>query len=148
MKSVEYMKEALTLAGESQKKGEIPVGAVVVKDGEIIGRGYNFREKEKSPIGHAEIMAITAAAKTLGDWRLNGCDIYVTLEPCPMCAGAIINSRIDRVFFGALDKEMGCFGSKADFSVMNFGTGPEIHAGIMENECKEILKEFFKNKRK
>lgn len=147
MKSEIYMNRALALAKEAGEAGEVPVGAVVVKNGEIIGEGKNCRESENSPLGHAELMALLNAAKHLGDWRLNDCDIYVTLEPCLMCAGAIINSRINRVFFGAFDSVLGSFGSKADFSVMGYGSSPEIHAGIKEKECKEILQDFFKNKR-
>ena len=147
MKKLDFMKKALEQAELCERLGEVPVGAVVVKNGEIIGEGRNLRETENSVLGHAEIMAIREASEKLGDWRLNGCDIYVTLEPCPMCAGAIINARIDRVFFGAYDSAMGSFGSVSDFSVLGYPNAPEIHGGIMEEECSEILTEFFKNKR-
>ncbi len=147
MKNSELMAAALELANEAMNGGEVPVGAVVVKNGEIIGRGFNTRESENSVLGHAEINAIKEAQKALGSWRLSGCDIFVTLEPCPMCAGAIINARIDRVFFGAYDSVMGSFGSVTDFSVLGYPNSPEIHGGFSEDECKEILTEFFKNKR-
>ena len=106
-----FMNEALRLAEIAAQQGEIPVGAVVVRNGEIIGRGYNQRETKKSAILHAEIIAIEEACRTVGDWRLTGCTLYVTLEPCPMCSGAIVNSRIDRVVFGATDRMAGCCGS-------------------------------------
>lgn len=147
MKNSELMAAALELANEAMNGGEVPVGAVVVKNGEIIGRGFNTRESENSVFGHAEINAIKEAQKALGSWRLSGCDIFVTLEPCPMCAGAIINARIDRVFFGAYDSVMGSFGSVADFSVLGYPNSPEIHGGFSEDECKGILQDFFKNKR-
>ena len=147
MKAAEFMKSALSLGKRAAVEGEVPVGAVVVKGGEIVGRGFNKRETHNSPIGHAEIEAIHNAAKNLGDWRLNGCDIYVTLEPCPMCAGAIINARIDRVFFGAYDSTSGSFGSVADFSVLGYEYSPEVHGGIMEKECAKLLSDFFSEKR-
>ena len=148
MKNQDYMLEAIALAKKAARLGEVPVGAVVVKNGEIIGRGYNTRETENSILGHAEINAINEATKTLGDWRLDGCDLYVTLEPCPMCAGAIINARIGRVFFGAYDNVMGYFQSVADFSVMGYPNSPEIHGGILEADCKQLLTEFFEVLRK
>lgn len=148
MRSHFFMREAIALAEKAARHHEVPVGAVVVKNGEIIGRGYNTRETEKSILGHAEINAIKEAAKHLGDWRLDGCDIYVTLEPCPMCAGAIINARINRVFFGAYDNVMGSFQSVADLSAVGYPNSPEIHGGILEDECKELLQKFFIDKRK
>lgn len=148
MKNQDYMLEAIALAKKAAQLGEIPVGAVVVKNGEIIGRGYNTRETENSILGHAEINAINEATKTLGDWRLDGCDLYATLEPCPMCAGAIINARIGRVFFGAYDNVMGSFQSVADLSVMGYPNAPEIHGGILEADCKQLLTEFFEVLRK
>ncbi len=147
MKNVDFMKIALENAQKAAKNGEVPVGAVVVKGGKIIGSGHNSRETENSILGHAEINAIEEAAKVLGNWRLEGCDIFVTLEPCPMCAGAIINARLDRVFFGAYDSAMGSFGSVADFSALGYPNSPEIHGGIMETECAALLSEFFKKKR-
>lgn len=148
MTSKDFMLEALALAREAAQKGEVPVGAVVVKKGEIIGRGFNTRETENSVLGHAEINAISDAAKTLGNWRLDGCDIYVTLEPCPMCAGAIINARLGRVFFGAYDNVMGSFDSVTDFSVLGYPNFPEVHGGILEEECRVLLTNFFENLRK
>ena len=146
--SNEFMKEALALAKKAQLNGEIPVGAVIVKNGKVIGEGLNKREKLNDALGHAEIVAIKNATKNIGDWRLDGCDIYVTMEPCPMCAGAIINSRISRVFYGAYDNKWGSFGSLIDLSVVKYQTVPEIHGGIMEAECKQIVEDFFKNLRK
>lgn len=141
------MKRAIELANFAKKNGEIPVGAVVVKDGIIIGEGYNTREKTQNVIGHAEIEAITNANKKLNSWRLDDCEIYVTLEPCPMCAGAIINSRISTVIFGAYDKYMGSFDSVVNFSNLSYGSNPEIYGGICEHECSELLTDFFKNLR-
>ncbi len=144
-----YIKEALTLAEKAKQLGEVPVGAVIVKNGEIIARGYNRREADNSALGHAEIMAINEACQRLNRWRLDDCELYVTLEPCPMCAGAIINSRIKRVIFGAFDKKAG---SCSHDSVVNlfelpYNHKPEVWAGIMEAECSEMLTEFFGNLR-
>ena len=147
MKCDIFMKEALALAEKAKREGEVPVGAVVVKGDEIIGRGYNKRETLLSPLAHAEIEAIHEAAKTLGSWRLTDCDLYVTLEPCPMCAGAIINSRISRVFYGAYDNKAGSFGTLCDLTLFKYNSTPEIHGGILEDECKEILQSFFENLR-
>ena len=141
------MMEAIALAVESEKEGEVPVGAVIVKDGEIIARGRNRRETEKNALCHAEIEAINEACKTLGGWRLFGCDLYVTLEPCPMCAGAIINSRIKTVYFGAYDNKAGSFGSVADFNRIPYNHKPEIIEGVMEEECSRLLSDFFKKLR-
>ncbi|MBR4241046.1 MAG: tRNA adenosine(34) deaminase TadA [Eubacterium sp.] len=142
-----YMKKAIALAMESEKEGEVPVGAVIVKDGKIIATGRNRRESEKNALHHAEIEAIDGACKALGGWRLFGCDLYVTLEPCPMCAGAIINSRIKTVYFGAYDNKAGSFGSVADFNRIPYNHKPEIIAGVMEKECSELLTDFFKKLR-
>lgn len=142
-----YMKKAIALAMESEKEGEVPVGAVIVKDGKIIATGRNRRESEKNALHHAEIEAIDNACKALGGWRLFGCDLYVTLEPCPMCAGAIINSRIKTVYFGAYDNKAGSFGSVADFNRIPYNHKPEIIAGVMEKECSELLTNFFKKLR-
>ena len=145
MKCDTFMKEALLLAQKAKQEGEVPVGAVVVKDDKIIGRGYNKRENLLSPLAHAEIEAIHEASKNLGSWRLTDCDLYVTLEPCPMCAGAIINSRISRVFYGAYDNKAGSFGTLCDLTLFKYNSTPEIHGGILEDECKEILSTFFKD---
>lgn len=144
-----FMTRAIELAKKAASLGEIPVGAVVVRDGKIIGEGYNRTRELCSPAAHAEIMAMESAARTQNDWRLCGCSLYVTLEPCPMCAGAVINARIDEVVFGAFDKRAG---SCANESVINlFSCGydhkPEVFGGIRERECAELLKDFFKNKR-
>ena len=142
-----YMKKAIALAMECEKDGEVPVGAVIVKDGEIIATGRNRRETEKNALHHAEIEAIDNACKALGGWRLFDCDLYVTLEPCPMCAGAIINSRIKTVYFGAYDNKAGSFGSVADFNRLPYNHKPEIIAGVMEKECSELMTDFFKKLR-
>ena len=142
------MKEALNLAKEAGEMGEVPVGAVIVKDGEIIGRGKNTRETENNPIGHAEINAILDASKNLGSWRLDGCEMYVTLEPCAMCMGALINSRIKKITFGAFDLKAGACGSVVNLNNFAFNHHPELLGGIMEDECGEILTEFFKKLRK
>lgn len=143
-----FMKEALSLAREAAEEGEVPVGAVVVKDGVIVGRGRNRREIAKNALAHAEIEAINEACGTLHGWRLWQCDLYVTLEPCPMCTGAIINARIKRVFFGAYDKKAGSCGSVTDLTLLDYNHKPELHGGIMEEECAGILSEFFKQLRK
>lgn len=141
------MKKAIALAMESEKEGEVPVGAVIVKNGEIIACGRNRRETVKNALCHAEIEAINNACKKLGGWRLFDCDLYVTLEPCPMCAGAIINSRIKTVYFGAFDNKAGSFGSVADFNRIPYNHKPEIIAGVMEEECSKLLTDFFKKLR-
>lgn len=141
------MEYALSLARMSFAEGEVPVGAVVVCDGEIVGIGRNKRETGKNALHHAEIQAIDDACKKLGGWRLWKCDLYVTLEPCPMCAGAIINSRIKNVYFGAYDKKNGAVDSVARLFDMNFTHKPMYEGGIMEQECSEILTGFFKDLR-
>ena len=143
----EFMNRAITLAKQSALEGEVPVGAVIVKDNEIIAEGRNRREYGKNALYHAEIEAINNACKKLGGWRLWQCDLYVTLEPCPMCAGAIINARIKRVVFGAFDLKAGSFGSVVNFNDLAYNHKPEIIGGIMENECKELLSIFFKELR-
>lgn len=143
-----FMQRAIELAQLSALENEVPVGAVVVRDGEIAGEGRNRRELGKNALYHAELEAINNACKKLGGWRLWQCDIYVTLEPCPMCAGAIINARIKRVFFGAFDKKAGSFGSAADFNSLPYNHKPEIISGVMEEECSALLTDFFKNLRK
>ena len=142
-----FMTEALKLAKLAAEKGEIPVGAVVVRDGEIVGRGYNLRENKKNAAAHAEILAIEEACGAVGDWRLKGCTLYVTLEPCPMCAGAIVNSRIDKVVYGARDSAAGCCGSLINFNAYPFNHAFSIKGGVCEEECVSILKDFFENKR-
>jgi len=147
MNHEDFMKKALILAEEAEKEGEVPVGAVVVCDGEIVGTGRNRRETEKNALCHAEIEAINNACKNLGGWRLFKCDLYVTLEPCPMCAGAIINSRIKNVYFGANDYKNGACGSIVNLFNLDFNHKPNFEKGILENECSEILTRFFKNLR-
>lgn len=138
------MQKALELAKISAAEGEVPVGAVIVKGNEIVGTGRNRREYGKNALYHAEIEAIDNACKTLGGWRLWECDMYVTLEPCPMCAGAIINSRIKTVYYGASDLKAGSFGSVVDFNSLPYNHKPEIVSGVMEDEAKEMLSSFFK----
>lgn len=147
MEHQDFMKEALILAEISAGEGEVPVGAVVVCDGKIVGTGRNRRETEKNSLCHAEIEAINNACKNLGGWRLFKCDLYVTLEPCPMCAGAIINSRIKNVYFGASDYKNGACGSVVNLFQLDFNHKPNFESGILETECSEILTRFFKNLR-
>ncbi len=142
-----YMQKALELAKEAYKEGEVPVGAVIVKGDEIISTGRNRREKSKNALSHAEIEAINNACEKLGGWRLWECDIYVTLEPCPMCSGAIINARIPNVYFGAYDKNFGCCGSTLNILEMSNSFRPNYQGGIMEEECSTLITEFFKNLR-
>ena len=142
------MREALGLAKQAAQNDEVPVGAVVVKDGKIIGRGKNKREDQQSAISHAEIEAITEANKTLGSWRLEDCDLYVTLEPCPMCAGAIFQARMKRVYYGAPDPKAGAVDSL--FSLLSdsrLNHQVEVHSGILKEECSSILKDFFRKLR-
>lgn len=143
----EYMQKALELAQEAKNEGEVPVGAVIVRDGEIIATGRNRREIGKNALYHAEIEAIDNACKVVGGWRLNECDLYVTMEPCPMCAGAIINARIRRVYYGAYDKKAGSFGTITDFNHIPYNHKPEIYSGIMEAECVDMIQDFFKSLR-
>ena len=142
-----FMTRAIELAREAANVGEVPVGAVIVKDGKIIAEGRNCREQKNNALSHAEIEAINAACTALGDWRLDGCTIYVTLEPCPMCAGAIINARIREVVFGAYDKTMGCMDSVTNLMTLPFAAGTIVYGGIKEDECKKILTDFFKEVR-
>ena len=142
-----YMEKALVLARKAFELGEVPVGAVIVRDGEIVGEGYNLREREGSVIAHAEVIAIEQACKRLGTWRLSGCTLYVTMEPCPMCAGALVNSRIDRVVYGCKDAAAGCLGSVINFNSYPFNHSFETVSGICSDECAELLKAFFKNMR-
>ena len=144
-----YMRKALELAYIAASQGEVPVGAVVVKKstGEIVGRGFNRREYGKSPLTHAEIIAIDEASRRLGGWRLVDCELFVTLEPCPMCAGAIINSRIERVIFGTTDSKAGSCGSIINLFKLPYNHRPPVVGGILAGECAGVLSEFFKNLR-
>ena len=143
-----YMKRAYAEAKKAYAIGEVPIGAVLVKDGVIIARAHNEREKKRSATAHAEMLCIEKACKRLSDWRLDGCEMFVTLEPCPMCAGAIINARIDRVFFGAYDQKAGAAESK--FSILNSGAlnwSTEYLGGVMAEECEDLIKNFFNERR-
>ena len=147
MTDAEYMREALKLAQEAAEEGEVPIGCVIVQDGEIVGRGRNRRELGKNALAHAEIEAIADACKTLGGWRLWQATLYVTLEPCPMCAGAIINARIPRVVFGARDAKAGSVGSIVDLFSLPYNHKPEVCSGVLEADCSAILKDFFRTLR-
>lgn len=139
-----YMKEALKEAQKAYKKLEVPVGAIIVKDGKIVARAHNLKETKNDTTKHAEILAIEKASKKLGNWRLIDCEMYVTLEPCPMCAGAIVNSRIKKVNIGAMDEKTGACGSKLNLlQDFNFDTKVDMEIGILENECRELLQKFF-----
>lgn len=141
------MNAALELAREAFDDGEVPVGAVVVRDGEIISRGRNRREKEKNALLHAEIDAIDKACKKLGGWRLWECELYVTLEPCPMCAGAVMNAHIPKIYFGAYDLKNGACGTVTNLFEMPFTFKPEFEGGILEGECSQLLRDFFRRLR-
>ena len=147
MDDLKFMDEALALAREAAAEGEVPVGCVIVRNGEIVGRGRNRRETAKTALGHAEIEAIADANARLGGWRLWDCTLYVTLEPCPMCAGAIINARIPRIVYGASDAKCGATGSVCDLFTMDFNHHPEVTRGIREEEAAALLTEFFQNLR-
>lgn len=142
------MECALAEAKKAADMGEVPVGAVVVKDGEIVGKGHNLTETSKDPTAHAEMLAIREASKTLGGWRLSGCDMYVTCEPCSMCAGAMVWARIERVYIGTPDPKAGACGSV--FNILQeerLNHNVEIHTGIMQTECESIMKDFFRKLR-
>ena len=143
-----YMKKALVQAQKAYDKREVPVGAVIVKDGKVIARAYNQKETKCDTTKHAEILAIQKASKRLKSWRLIDCEMYVTLEPCPMCAGAIIQSRIKKVYYGALDEKTGAVGSKLNlFKDFKFNHRVEFENSILQKECKDILQKFFKGLR-
>ena len=147
MDDLYFMDEALKLAAEAAAEGEVPVGCVIVRKGEIVGRGRNRREKDKTALAHAEIEAIGEACARLGGWRLWECTLYVTLEPCPMCAGAIINARIPRVVYGASDSKFGAVGSVCSLFDMRFNHHPAVESGIREEEAAALMTEFFQNLR-
>ena len=142
-----FMKEALKEAKKAYQKEEIPVGAIIVKNGKIIARGHNLKETKVDTIKHAEIIAIEKAEKKLNSWRLEDCHMYVTLEPCSMCAGAIINSRIKKVYIGTMDEKTGACGSVLNLFEYNFNHKVELETGILKEECKKIIQEFFKSLR-
>ncbi len=141
------MRHALRLAAEAAEEGEVPVGAVVVRNGEIIGTGRNRRELGRNALAHAELEAIDAACRHLGGWRLFGCELYVTLEPCPMCAGAIINARIDRVIQGTADPKAGSCGSLVNLFDLPYNHRPTLIRGVLEEECRAQLQSFFRDLR-
>ena len=143
-----YMQQALLLAREAAEAGEVPVGCVIVRNGEIVGRGRNRREEKQSTASHAEMEAIAEANRTLNSWRLEDCELYVTLEPCPMCAGAILNARIRRVWYGARDEAMGACGGVTNLFMEDFPNRPALVGGILQEECKSILEEFFRDLRR
>ena len=143
-----YMLEALKEASLAALEDEVPIGCVIVKDGEIIAKAHNQRDKANNPLGHAEVLAIKKASEILKDWQLVNCELYVTIEPCLMCAGAIIQSRIKRVIYGAPDLKGGAFGSSINvLDASNINHRPEIVKGILESECSQIIKDYFKSKR-
>lgn len=142
-----YMRDALKLASCAAQMGEVPVGALIVKDGEVIARAHNLREANGMATAHAELLAIEEACRRVGTWRLTGCTLYVTMEPCPMCAGAIINSRIERVVFGVKDAAAGCCGSVINFNSYPFNHAFELVSGVCEDECRAQLRDFFAKKR-
>ncbi len=148
MEKEKYMREAIKQAKAASARGEVPVGAVIVYEDRIIARGYNRRKKQEKTISHAEIEAISKANKVIGSWRLEDCDMYVTLEPCPMCAGAILQARMRKVYFGAYDPKAGALGSLFNmYEIENFNHYPEVEGGIMAEECGEMLTAFFRNMR-
>ena len=144
----DYMHQALALAREAAAHGEVPVGCVIVHRGQIIGRGRNRREEKQAVYSHAEMEAMAQANEALGSWRLEDCDLYVTLEPCPMCAGAILNARVRRVFYGARDRAMGACGGVLNLFMEDFPHHPQLVGGILAEDCQTVLSAFFKELRK
>ena len=148
MEHEEYMRQALELARQAMAEGEVPVGCVIVRDGAVVGRGRNRRETAQTALGHAELEAIAQACRTLGGWRLAGCALYVTLEPCPMCAGAIVQARIPRVVIGCMNPKAGCAGSVLDMLHEDgFNHQAEVETGVLGEECSRMMKDFFKELR-
>ena len=144
-----YMKEAIKLARQAAEEGDVPVGCVIVSSrGDIVGTGRNRRETAKNAVAHAEIEAIASACRSLGTWRLTDCEMYVTLEPCPMCAGAIINSRVGKLYYGAREENFGSCGSVINLFMERYGYSPQIVGGILKEESETLLKEFFKDIRR
>ena len=141
------MAQALELAREAAAAGEVPVGCVIVKDGAVVGRGRNRREEKQQTVSHAEMEAMAQANETLGTWRLEGCTLYVTLEPCPMCAGAILNARVDRVVYGARDQVMGACGGVLNLFLEDFPHHPALLGGVLAEECRAVLSDFFRDLR-
>lgn len=148
MTFTDYMTAALELARQAAALGEVPVGAIVADgDGAIIGRGYNRRETDRDATAHAEILAIQEACRKKNSWRLTGCTLYVTLEPCPMCTGAILQSRLEQVVFGADDEKAGCCGGLLHLTEYPFSHHPAVYAGVLEEECRKLLQDFFQKRR-
>lgn len=147
MEDAFYMEQALALARQAAREGEVPVGCVIVRKGEIVGRGRNRRETDKSALAHAELEAIAQANQALGGWRLWDCTLYVTLEPCPMCAGAILNARIPRVVYGARDEKYGACRSVCSLFDMNFNHHPTVEGGVLEQEAAQLMQDFFRQLR-
>ena len=148
MEREEYMRQALALAEEAAGHGDVPVGCVVVKDGAVIGRGRNRREERGDAVAHAEVEAIRQACRAAGGWNLHDCALYVTLEPCPMCAGAIINARVGTVCYGARDEKAGACGSVLDLFAERFNHRPRVYGGVLKEECAALLQDFFHDLRK
>ena len=145
---IKYMKEAIKLAKKAYKNGDVPIGCVIVYEDKIIGRGYNRRNKDKTTLAHAEILAIKKASRFLGDWRLEGCKLYVTLEPCQMCAGAILQARIPEVIMGCMNPKAGCAGSVINLlDMQGFNHRVKLTSGVMQEECTAMMKNFFKELR-
>ena len=147
MTDYELMGAALAEAEQAAALGEVPVGAVVARDGEIIAAAHNTRETEKNALHHAELLAIDAACKKLGGWRLWQCELFVTLEPCPMCSGVILNARVGQVVYGAADPQYGCLGSRLNLAHLDLGAAPRLTAGILAEECSALLSDFFRGQR-
>lgn len=149
MENEKYMKEAIKQAKKAYAIGEVPIGCVIVYEGKIIGRGYNRRTIDKNPLAHAELIAIKKASKKMGDWRLEDCTLYVTLEPCQMCSGAIVQARVKKVVVGCMNPKAGCAGSILNLlQVEQFNHQVELETGVLEEECSEMMKNFFKELRK
>ncbi len=143
-----YMKEAIRQARKAEAIGDVPIGCVIVYEGKIIARGYNRRNKEKTVLAHAELAAMRKACKKIGDWRLEGCTMYITLEPCQMCSGAILQARVDRIVIGCMNPKAGCAGSILNLlNMKEFNHQVEVERGVLEEECSEMLKSFFKKLR-
>ena len=142
-----YMKEAIRQAKKAAAIGEVPIGCIIVYEDKIIGRGYNRRMVDHTVLAHAEILAMKKACKKIGDWRLEGCTMYITLEPCPMCAGAILNARIPRVYYGARDREMGACGGVLNLFMEDFPARPALVGGVLREECHQVLADFFRSLR-
>ena len=147
IRDTHYMEAAISQAQRAAAMGEVPVGCVIVQDGNMIAEAHNRRESSQNALSHAEVLAIDAACRHLGSWRLNECNLYVTLEPCPMCMGAVINSRIRSVIYGAADPKAGCLGSLVDLTQLPFNHKPEVRAGVCEAECAQMLRAFFEELR-